>query len=96
MKLLWVALAILFNCGLGMFLFMLVAFAGGGYANGGEKRYLIKFFDMALLGLPALCAIAVVMLIVAYFAGWGPGHYWWAALPLPFAIVFVVWMFWAI
>ena len=73
--------------------FMLVVFAGGGYANNPTiSQGIIKIFDLAMFALPGLWAVAGIILLIAYFREWGAVHYWWTALPLPFTIAFVVWM----
>jgi hypothetical protein len=90
---LWLVLVGLFWLGsLAMMAFMLAAFAGGGIANGGKVgAWGLKFLDISLLALPALCIVAMVMLWVAYSKDWGTVHYWWNAFPIPFlAFYFLV------
>ncbi len=73
--------------------FMLIVFAGGGYANNpATGKSVIKIFDIAMFVIPGLWAFAGIILLVALFREWGGNHYWWAALPLPFTIAFIVWM----
>ena len=93
MKLGWTIAAVLF-AGTGCLVtLMLVVFAGGGYANNpATGRNVIRIFDIAMFVVPGLWAVAGIVLLLAYFREWGANHYWWAALPLPFTIAFVLWL----
>lgn len=74
-----------------MMAFMLAVFAGGGIANGGKVgTWGMRFLDLSLLALPALCFVAMVMLWVAYFRDWGTAHYWWNAFPIPFIAAYIL------
>ena len=93
MKLGWTIGAVAFSWTACLMTFMLVVFAGGGYANNPSiSKGIIKIFDLAMFVLPGLWAIAGVILLLAYFREWGASHYWWAASPLPFTIAFILWM----
>ena len=93
MKLGWVIGAVAFTWTGCLVTFMLVAFAGGGYANNPNiGKGVIGIFNTALFVIPGLWALAGIILLVAYFREWGAGHYWWTLLPLPFTLAFVFWM----
>ncbi len=93
MKLGWTIAAVLFSGTGCMMTFMLVVFAGGGYANNPAiDKGIIKVFDIAMFVIPGIWAAAGLILLVAYFREWGAMHYWWAAAPLPFTIAFILWM----
>ena len=93
MKLGWTIGAVAFAWTGCLVTFMLVVFAGGGYANNPAiGKGVIKVFDVAMFVVPGIWALAGIVLLVAYFREWGANHYWWAASPLPFTIAFVLWM----
>ena len=93
MKLGWTIGAVIFSMTGCLVTFMLVAFAGGGYvSNPSISQGIVKVFDMALYVLPGVWALAGIILLIAYFRGWGTSHYWWAAAPLLCTIAFVLWM----
>ncbi len=93
MKLGWTIGAVAFSWTGCLMVFMLVIFAGGGYANNPSiGKNVIRIFDLAMFVVPGLWALAGIILLVAYFREWGASHYWWTALPLPFTIAFVMWM----
>ena len=93
MKLGWTIGAVLFSGAGCLMTFMLVAFAGGGYADSPHiGKSVLKVFDIALFVIPGIWAAAGVLLLIAYFREWGANHYWWAVAPLPFTIAFIVWL----
>lgn len=93
MKLGWTIGAVAFSWAGCLLTFMLVVFAGGGYAgNPSVSKSVIRIFDAAMFVIPGLWALAGIVLIVAYLKAWGSSHYWWAALPLPFTVAFILWM----
>ena len=93
MKLGWTIGAVAFTWSGCLVTFMLVVFAGGGFANNPSVgKSVIKVFDLALFVIPGFWALAGVLLLIAYFMQWGANHYWWTAMPLPFTIAFIVWM----
>lgn len=94
MKLLWTVVAVAITWSASLFTFMMVAFAGGGYANSSAvNESVIKIFDLALLILPACWAVAGILMLVAYFKAWGTTHYWWVMPPLALTALFGVWVF---
>ena len=94
MKLLWTIVAVSLAWSASLFTFMMVAFAGGGYANSSSvSDSVIKVFDLALFILPACWALAGILVLVAYFKAWGTAHYWWVLAPLPPTVLFGFWIF---
>ena len=93
MKLGWTIAAVAFSWAGCLMVFMMIVFAGGGFANNPQiSQSIIKIFDMAMFIIPGVWALAGIILLVAYFKAWGAYHYWWATVPLPFTIAFVLWM----
>ncbi len=83
MKLGWMVLAVFGQLGLAVFLFMAMAFMGGGLANGRNlKAWQVKVLDAALLAVPASCGLVIALLIRAYLKGHGPAAYLWQLMPL--------------
>jgi len=80
----WVVLGTFAQGMLGMWLAMLAAFAGGGIANGNAlSKGEIRLLDMALLALPASCAVSAIAVIYLYITDASAAAYWWYALPVP-------------
>lgn len=75
---------------LGMWMFMLVAFSGGGLANGDSltKRQEL-FLNLAILALPASCAVSAVAVIYLYITDAGATAYWWYALPVALMVLYL-------
>ena len=73
------------------FLFMLTAFAGGGYANGNSLKPLqLAILDLSLYLLPALCVISAGIVIVLYRQDAGAGSYFWYLLPVIGTVMYFV------
>lgn len=78
---------------LGMWLFMLVAFSGGSIANGQSlTKGQSLFIDIAILALPASCAVSAAAVIYLFITDGGALSYGWYALPVALAAVYLVYV----
>jgi hypothetical protein len=86
----WTLTGTILQLMLANFLFMLVAFSGGGLASGGSlgKRQL-RILDLSLLLLPALCVLSACIVICLHWRGGGAMSYAWYALPLVATVFYV-------
>ncbi len=97
MKLWQVILGSFLCMGWSMFLFMFVAFAGGGAANGRElSRPAQILLDLSLLLLPGCSLLGGVIVLWQYGHGADSGAFWWYALPLPFFAFYLIWFSWLV
>lgn len=79
---------------LAFFLFMLVAFSGGGVANGAALSKLqLGVLDFSLYALPASCLVSAGIVFYLYMRDAGPGSYWWHGLPVVATAVYVLYVF---
>jgi hypothetical protein len=93
MSFVWTLLGTIGQLMLAYFLFMLVAFSGGGVANGGElSRRQIAILDLSLLGLPALCVVSAVIVVGLHVRGAGARSYGWYAMPLAATVAYVIYV----
>jgi hypothetical protein len=91
MSLGWVAAGTFGQGMLGMWLFMLMAFSSGSIANGQSlSRGQSLFLDLAILALPASCAVSAVAVIYLFITDAGALSYWWYALPVALAAAYWV------
>jgi len=85
----WTLAGTILQLMLANFLFMLVAFSGGGLASGnslGKRR--IGILNLSLFLLPALCALSACIVIWLHWRG-GAISYAWYALPLVATVFYV-------
>ncbi|PTT79996.1 hypothetical protein DBR42_20355 [Pelomonas sp. HMWF004] len=93
MSLVWVVAGTFGQGMLGMWLFMMAAFSGGGIANGNSlTQGQTLFLDIAILALPASCAVSAIAVIYLYITDASATAYWWYALPLALAVVYFVYV----
>lgn len=89
MSLIWVVIGTFAQLCLAFFLFMLAAFAGGGYANGNSLKPLqIAILDFSLYLLPALCVISAGVVIMLYRKDAGAVAYLWYLLPVIGTVIY--------
>lgn len=90
MSLIWVIVGSILQLMLALFLFMLVAFSGGGIANDGSLRKIqIGVLDLSLYALPASCFIGSGIVIYYYATGGSAYAYWWYVLPILMAAAYL-------
>lgn len=90
MSLAWTVLGTLGQMLLAYFLFMVVAFSGGGLVNGatlGKLQTLV--LNLALFVLPGACVASAVVVIGLNIAGAGTRSYLWYLLPFAVTVVYV-------
>ena len=76
---------------LGMCLFMVAAFTGGGIANGNTLSSMqMAILNGALFVLPGLCAISAGIVIYACATHGSPHQYWWYVMPIAACAVYLV------
>lgn len=64
-------------------LFMLVAFAGGGIANGEAlSPGKLKMLDLSMFALPGACVLSALLVLCLHGCGGSVRSYAWYALPL--------------
>jgi hypothetical protein len=86
----WTTLGTIAQGMLGLVLFMLVAFSGGGLANGGAiAEWELGVLNLSLLLLPALCALSAVIVIVLHLRSSSAVGYAWYLLPVVGAALYV-------
>jgi hypothetical protein len=74
---------------LGMWLFMMAAFAGGGMANGNSlSKGQTRLLDLGLIAVPAACAVSAVAVIYLYITDASAAAYWWYAVPVVFGAAY--------
>lgn len=79
----WTVLGTFGQLLLAVLLFMLVAFSGGGLANGHRLgRAAMKVLDASLFVLPGTCVLSTLIVWYLQWAGGGTDSYGWFALPL--------------
>lgn len=83
MSLGWVIAGTFGQLMLGCFLFMVVAFSGGGIANGNTLSKLQHgILDFSIFALPLSCALSAGIVLYLYNTGANSSSYWWYGLPL--------------
>lgn len=89
----WTLTGTIFELVLAYLLFMLAAFAGGGFASGGSlsKRQL-GILDLALFLLPGLCLFSACVVIVLHWFGGSTASYAWYALPLLATAIYMAYL----
>ena len=89
----WTLAGTILQLMLANFLFMLVAFSGGGLANGGAlgKRPL-GVLNLSLFLLPASCVLSACIVIFLHWRGGGAMSYAWYALPLVATVFYVAYV----
>ncbi len=89
----WTLAGTILQLMLANFLFMLVAFSGGGLASGGSlgKRRL-GVLNLSLFLLPGLCVLSACIVIFLHWRGGGAISYAWYALPLVATAFYVVYV----
>jgi hypothetical protein len=86
----WTLLGTIAQLMLAYVLFMLVAFSAGALANGGSLgRLQLAIVNAALFGLPALCVLSAAIVAYLHLHGGGRQSYWWYAMPLAGAALYV-------
>jgi hypothetical protein len=91
MSLGWVVAGTFAQGMLGMWLFMLVAFSGGSIANGQSlTKSQSLFLDLAILALPASCAVSAIAVIYLFITDAGALSYAWYAMPVALAAAYWV------
>lgn len=71
-------------------LFMLVAFSGGGLANGQSLRPgQLKVLDLSIFALPGACGLSVLIVLCLQISGGGGWSYAWYALPLLATVLYL-------
>lgn len=78
---------------LAMFLFMLAAFAGAGKVSGRSKSLSERhklFLDLSIYALPASTIVSASIVIFCYNNGGSSLVYWWYAMPIFLAVVYVI------
>lgn len=91
MSLTWVVLGSMFQLALSVFLFMLAAFTGGGYASGRSLSDLqVLILDRSLYVLPGLCIISAGIVIYQYTQGGTNNSFWWYSMPIVATIAYMV------
>ena len=89
MSLVWVVVGTFAQLCFAFFLFMLAAFAGGGYANGNSlKPMQLAILNLSLYLLPALCVISAGIVIALYRHDAGAGSYLWYCLPIIGTVIY--------
>lgn len=89
MSLVWVVIGTFTQLCFAFFLFMLAAFAGGGYANGNSlKPIQVAILDLSLYLLPALCVISAGVVIMLYRSDAGAVAYLWYLLPVIGTVIY--------
>lgn len=89
----WTLAGTLFEAGLGIFLFMLAAFAGGGLASGSplSKRQM-AVLNLSLYLLPGFCGCSACVVIVLQGCGAGATSYAWYAMPLAATALYLAYL----
>jgi hypothetical protein len=77
---------------LGLFIFMVVAFAGTTHTETPLSTLQTSIINACFYLLPGLCVISALIVIFAYTKGAGSVTYWWYALPPTATLVFLVWL----
>lgn len=87
----WTLLGTFGQLMLGYLLFMLVAFSAGGLVSGNQfRRVQMKVLDLSLLVLPGACGLSAVIVLCLHWLGGSALSYWWYAMPLIAATLYVV------
>lgn len=89
MSIIWVVVGTIGQLMLGVMLFMLAVFGGGGMANGRSlDKIWISILDLAMFALPLSCLVAASMVIYLFRTGSGSWAYCWYAAPLGLAVLY--------
>ena len=89
----WVITGTFLQGCLALFLFMLVAFSGGGVANGRAlRKFQLGILDRSLYLLPATCILSAAIVIYQYSSGGGLYSYWWYGLPLLATVSYFIYL----
>jgi hypothetical protein len=87
----WTLLGTFGQLMLAVFLFMLVAFSGGGLVNGGNfRRAQVRVLDLSALVLPGTCALSAAIVLFLHWQGAGATSYAWYALPLGATALYLI------
>lgn len=90
MSLMWVVLGTIFQLFLSVMLFMLSVFAGGGVANGDSLSPIaLIFLNVSMLILPGACFLSSGIVIYQYMHGGSSISFWWYAMPLVVAGIYM-------
>jgi hypothetical protein len=83
MSLGWVIAGTIMQCGLAYFLFMAVAFSIPGSADESRlPRLHERIWQLAIYGLPSLCAFSAGIVLYMYKNDAGASAYWWYGVPI--------------
>ncbi|MEO8998632.1 MAG: hypothetical protein ABI227_06665 [Rhodanobacter sp.] len=87
----WLILGTIGQLLLAYFLFMVVVFSGAGIANGNNPGKLqLMLLNLSMYVLPAVCVLSAGMVLYLYKHGGSVLSYWWYALPLAVAALYLV------
>jgi len=93
MSLGWVIVGSFIQLGLAGFLMMLAIFAGGGLANGRSlTKTQTKILDASIFALPGISLLSGAIVIFQYANDGSAISYWWHALPIVAASLYVSYM----
>lgn len=93
----WTLLGMFGQLLLAYLLFMLVAFSGGGLANGRSLRpRQLQVLNLSIFVLPSACLGSALIVLGLQVFGAGAGAYAWHALPMVATVLYLGYLHWLV